>query len=354
MLKFFKIRTKKTGLPPGTLVHIGDQTVEPAQMQVIDYNPEECTVHIVDSADEIYPFKDSENISWINIDGVHNTEIIEKVGEHFNIHSLTLEDIVSTGQRPKVDDYDNYLYIVFKMFALDKSSIEIKSEQVSIILSSRYLLSFQETHGDVFDNIRNRLKLNKGRLRKMGTDYLAYSLIDTAVDHYYVILEKLGEKIEQFDEMLFNISKTKFLQDIQDLKREILFFRKSVMPLHEVIETMRKGESDLVSENTRLYLNDLHDHIMQIIDTADLYLEMISWQLEIYFEHANVRMNEIMKVLTIMASIGVPITVIASIYGMNFQYMPELHWKWGYPMVWGAMILTSISLLLYFKKRKWL
>jgi len=353
MLNFFKRRTKKTGLPPGTLVHIGEQSIEPVQMQVIDYNAEECTVHIINSVEEIYHFKDSENISWINIDGVHNTEIIEKIGEHFNIHSLTLEDIVSTGQRPKVDDYDNYLYIVFKMFTFDKSSVEIKSEQVSLIVSERFLLTFQETHGDIFDNVRNRLKLNKGRLRKMGTDYLAYSIIDTVVDHYYVVIENLGERLEQIVVQLYEIPKTKYLKDTQDLKREILFLRKSIIPLHEVIEMMRKGESDLISENTKLYLNDLHDHIMQIIDTTDLYLEMITHQSEVYFEHVNLQVNEIMKVLTIMASIAIPMTVIASIYGMNFKHFPELEWKWGYPMVWGVMIFISVVLLAYFKKRKW-
>jgi magnesium transporter len=280
--------------------------------------------------------------------------IIEKVGAHFGIHPLVLEDILHTGQRPKVEDLGDYIFIVLKMLYHDDQEDEMLGEQVSLLLGQNCVISFQEREGDIFNPIRERIRNSKGRIRRAGADYLAYALVDAIVDHYFVILEKMGEKIESLEEELVTNPTPETLQIIHKLKRNLIFLRKSVWPLREVINALERGESPLITEPTGIYLRDVYDHSIQVIDTIETFRDMVSGMLDIYLSSLSNRMNEVMKVLTIIATIFIPLTFIAGIYGMNFKFMPELEWHWGYPTALIVMLLIVGSMFIYFRRKKWL
>jgi magnesium transporter len=354
MPKLIKKRSKKAGLPPGTLVHIGEKKAEALKIMVMDYDEAHFEEKEIKAIDECFIFKDKPTVTWINIDGLHQVEILEKLGECYGLHPLVLEDILNTDQRPKMEDYGEYLYIVLKALEPSAKSNEIEMEQISLILGPNFVFSFQEREGDTFSTIRERLRTSKGRIRKMGSDYLAYSLLDSIVDNYFIILEKLGEKIEFLEEKLVTQPTPETLQIIHHLKREMIFLRKAVWPLREVINGLERGESSLIQETTRIYLRDVYDHTIQTIDTIETYRDMVSGMLDIYLSSVSNRLNSVMKVLTIIATIFMPLTFIAGIYGMNFKYMPELEWRWGYPLVWLVMIGIGVLMLLYFKKKRWL
>jgi magnesium transporter len=349
-----KRRSKKAGLPPGTLVHIGEKKLEAVRITVIDYDEQNFQEKQVATVEECFAFKRTPTVSWINIDGIHDASIIEKLGEHFDLHPLVLEDILATGQRPKYEDYDNYIYTVLKMLSYDDKDEMIRSEQVSLVLGSNFVISFQESVGDVFEQIRDRLRNDKGRIRKMASDYLAYALIDAVVDGYFVILEKLGEKIEYMEERLVAEPTNKTVQQIHSVKRELVFLRRSVWPLRELINGLEKTESSLIKKSTDVYLRDVYDHTIQVIDTVETFRDMVSGMLDIYLSSLSNRMNAVMKVLTIIATIFIPLTFISGVYGMNFKYMPELEWRWGYAAVLLVMAAVAVIMLIYFKKKKWL
>jgi len=354
MLKLIKKRSKKAGLPPGTLVHIGEKKGERLKITVMDYDEAHFQEKEIRTIEECFTFKDAPTVTWINIDGLHQIEILEKLGECYGFHPLVLEDILNTDQRPKMEDYGDYLYIVLRMLNYTDKSSEIETEQVSLILGPNFVFSFQEKEGDVFDPVRERIRNGKGRIRKMGADYLAYALLDSIVDNYFMIMEKLGETIEFLEEELVTHPAPETLQTIHQLKRELIFLRKAVWPLREVISGLERGELVLVKETTRIYLRDVYDHTIQVIDTIETFRDMISGMLDIYLSSVSNRLNSVMKVLTIIATIFMPLTFIAGIYGMNFKYMPELEWRWGYPMVWALVIVISVLMLIYFKKKRWL
>ncbi len=354
MPKLFKTLSKKSGLPPGTLVHIGKERTEKVKINIIDYDEGSYEEIDAERIDDCFPFKEKSTMTWINIDGIHQVDIIEKIGSHFNIHPLVCEDIVNTGQRPKMEAFDDYLFIVLKMLSYNEKAKEVKSEQVSLIIGSNFLISFQEMEGDVFQSVRGRLKDEKRRIRKMGTDYLAYTLMDAIVDNYFLILERLGESIEELEDELVSKPTPETLQTIHSLKREMIFLRKSIWPLREVISNLERGESALISKKTHVFLRDVYDHTIQVIDTVESYRDMVSGMLDIYLSSISNKMNEVMKVLTIMASIFIPMTFLAGIYGMNFEYMPELKWSFGYFTVWGVMALIAILMIIFFKSRRWL
>jgi len=354
MSRFIKKRSKKVGLPPGTLVHIGEKKTDKVRITIIDYDEANFEEKEIKTVEECFPFKNKPTVTWINIDGIHDIKIIEKIGKHFDLHPLILEDIVNTGQRPKIEDFGDYIFVVLKMLYYNEKEDEIQAEQVSLILSSNFVISFQEREGDVFNPIRERIRSGKGRIRKMGADYLAYALIDTIVDSYFIILEKLGEKIESIEEELVTNPTPETLQAIHHLKREMIFLRKSVWPLREVVNRLERGESTLIHESTGIYLRDVYDHTIQVIDAIETSRDMLSGMLDIYLSSVSNRMNQIMKVLTIIASIFIPLTFIAGIYGMNFEFMPELAWPWGYPLVLLVMVVIGISMLIYFRRKKWL
>jgi magnesium transporter len=354
MPKLFRKRAKEVGLPPGTLVHIGDRKVEKTKITLIDYDEAQLQEKELETVDECFPFKDKPTVTWINIDGIHQVEIIEKIGKHFNIHPLILEDILHTGQRPKMEDFEDYIFVVVKMIYYDEKDNEIKAEQLSLLIGPNFVISFQEKEGDVFDPVRDRIRKSKGRIRKMKADYLAYAVIDTIVDHYFVVLEKLGEKIEDMEEELVTNPTPETLQTIHTLKRELIFLRKSVWPLREVVNNMERGESSLIDESTGIYLRDVYDHTIQVIDTIETFRDMVSGMLDIYLSSISNKMNEVMKVLTIIATVFIPLTFIAGLYGMNFKYIPELEWHWGYPVLLFVMAGIGFLMLVYFRRKRWL
>ena len=355
MKRFKKTGIKeKVGLPPGTLVHIGERKTEKVKITVIDYDSKNFQEKEAEKIEECFPFKDKPTVTWINIDGLQEVEVVEKIGIHFGVHPLIMEDILHTGQRPKAEDLGDYLFIVLKMIYHDENEGEIMGEQISLILGHNYVISFQEREGDVFNQIRERIRNSKGRIRRGGADYLAYTLLDAVVDHYFVILEKLGERIESLEEELVTNPTPETLQIIHTLKRNLIFLRKSVWPLREVINALERGESPLITKPTGIYLRDVYDHTIQVIDTIETFRDMVSGMLDIYLSSLSNRMNEVMKVLTIMATIFIPLTFIAGIYGMNFKFMPELEWHWGYPSALIVMLIVVGFMVMYFRKKKWL
>ncbi len=335
-------------------MYIGKEKTEKIKITCIKYDGDSFQEKTLETINGCFPLNDKPAVTWINVDGVHQLENIEQIGIHFKIHPLVLEDIVNTGQRPKMEDFDNYLFIVLKMLYYDVTENETKTEQVSLILSANYVISFQETEGDVFDPIRERLRIDRGRVRKMGADYLAYSLIDAIVDNYFMVLEKIGEKIEDIEDDMIKNPTPEVLQTIHRLKRELIFLRKSVWPLREVISRLERWESPLIAKSIDIYLRDVYDHTIQVIDALETFRDMLSGMLDIYLSSVSNRMNEVMKVLTIIATIFIPLTLVAGIYGMNFKYMPELDTPWGYPMVYVIMLAVSAVMLIYFRRKKWL
>ena len=354
MQRLIKKRSPKVGLPPGTLVHIGEKKVEKARIAIMDYDETNLEEKEAKTIEESYPFKDKPTVTWINIDGLHEVKIIEKLGSHFGLHPLLLEDILNTDQRPKMEDYGDYIFVVLKMLYPGENKDEIEAEQVSLILGSNFIISLQESEGDVFNPIRDRIRKSKGRIRKTGSDYLAYALLDAIVDNYFLILENVGEKIEDTEQQLATNPSSETLQYIRELKNEMIFLRKSIWPLRELISGLERGESSLIHESTGAYLRDVYDHTIQIIDTVESYRDMISGMVDIYLSSISNKMNEVMKVLTIFASIFIPLTFVAGLYGMNFEFMPELKWHWGYFALLAVMALIGISLVFYFKRKRWL
>jgi len=352
--RLIKRRTKKAGAPPGTLEYNGEKKVETVRITYIDYDEKDMVEKQVSKVEECFPFKSTPTVTWINIDGLHEVETIEKLGKQFDLHSLILEDILHTEQRPKVEDFEKYVFVVLRMLSYSSEMQAVESEQLSIVLGPNFVISFQERIGDIFDPIRERIRNAKGRIRKMGPDYLCYSLLDAIVDNYFSILEKVGEKIEAMEEDLVSEPSENTLQQIHSLKREMILLRKSVWPLRELISGLQRSESPLIQESTEIYLRDVYDHTIQVIDTVESFRDMASGMLDIYLSSISNKMNSVMKVLTIIATIFIPLTFVAGIYGMNFEHMPELKLVWAYPALWLVMIAIATVMLVYFRKKKWL
>ncbi len=349
-----KKRSRKAGLPPGTPVHIGDQKIEQAQVTILDYDRTHLLEQSVTDVQDILSNAQKSTTTWVNIDGLHDIPLLQQLGSDFDIHPLILEDIPNTDQRPKIDNFDLRIFVVLNMLEYHDTRQEITSEQVSFILGPRFLLSFQEKGGDVFDLVRQRIRTNHGRIRSAGPDYLMYTLIDVIVDHYFVILEKLGERIEAIEAAILVTPSQDTLRAIHQLKRELIVLRKSIWPLREVVSRLEREESDLIHPATRMFFRDIYDHTIQIMDTVETYRDMTTGMMDIYLSSLSNNMNAIMKVLTIIATIFIPLTFIVGVYGMNFEYMPELHWKWGYPLTWLLMILVASGMLYYFRRKNWI
>jgi magnesium transporter len=342
----------KLGAPPGTIVYYGEKRTDKVKLTLIEYNEGKFIEKDFYDLSECLDHVDPTMVKWINVDGIHDVELIEKIGKHFKIHPLTLEDIVNTSQRSKFEDYDNYVVSIMKMIYYDT---EMHSEQLTVVLMEGIVISFQEVDGgDAFDLIRNRIRQGKGRIRKMGSDYLAYALIDAVVDCYFTILEKIGDRVELLEDELIAEPTKETMKQLHHLKREMIFIRKAVWPMRELINNLERSETELIKPSTDVYLRDVHDHTIRVIDTVETYRDLLSGMMDIYLSSVSNKMNEVMKVLTIITTIFVPVTFIAGVYGMNFKYMPELESKWGYPVVWGVMIIMMTSLVVYFRKKKWL
>jgi magnesium transporter len=347
-------QSRKAGTAPGTLIHIGERRIEKVRLSLVSYNADTIDERQVNTVDEALAQCNSHRLTWLNVDGIHDIELIEKLGRHFEIHPLTQEDILNTAHRPKFEEFEHYAYIVLKMLRYDTTANRVSTEQVSLILTERVLISLQESSGDVFDPVRARLQKAHGRIRNAGCDYLAYALIDAIVDQYFSILEQIGIQIEAVEEETLSTPTTTVLQRIHAMKREILYLRKQIWPLREVAGAMAKEESTLIQDGTRIFLRDVHDHAVQIMETIESQRDLLTGLLDLYMTGISNRMNEIMKVLTIIATIFIPITFIAGVYGMNFKHMPELEWTWGYALAWCVMIAVVIVMVTFFRRKKWL
>lgn len=347
---FLKAHSKK-GASPGTLQHIGIKKSDQAVVTLFRYTADTCEEKTITTVQDIQ--KTSKGKQWMNIDGLHDTKLLETVGATFSLHSLLLEDILNTSQRPKIEDYEDCIFVVLKMLHVN-DAMHFALEQVSIVLKKDTILSFQEDRQDVFDPLRERLRKGQGKVRQLGGDYLLYRLIDSVVDGYFTGLEQIGNRIEEIEQQLMDKPSDVVIQKIYTLRQQMLFLRKAVHPLRDVANQLQHGESDLIQESTAVYFRDLYDHTIQVIDAVDTYRDILSNMLDNYLSLMSHRMNSVMKVLTIVGTIFIPLTFIAGVYGMNFRYMPELSSPWGYPAVWGVMITLALTMIGLMKWKKWL
>jgi len=341
----------KSGMAPGTPVFIGERKRDATRIDIMDFSETQFSEHADASLDVCAKLAREPSVTWINVSGVHDMTVIEALGRHFNLHPLTLEDIVNTTQRPKVEESPDYTFVVLKMLTYKDANVE--QEHISLILGENFVISLLEDAGDVFDNVRERIRQNKGRVRRMPSDFLAYSLMDAVVDHYFLVVEGLGERIEEIDERILVEPRQDDIRDIHRLKREVLKLRRAVWPLREEIGTLAKTDSPLIRSGTRMFLRDLYDHCIQVIDMVETNRDILAGMHDTWLSSNSNRMNEVMKVLTIIATLFIPLTFIVGVYGMNFDYMPELHWRWGYHGVWVLMLGVSGGMLLWFRRRGW-
>ena len=344
--------SKKSGLPPGTLVHVGERRAKDVEISIIDYNETSHSERIKVSVDDAAGFLTSRTVSWIDVVGLHDVNVLRDIGEKFGIHPLVMEDILNTEQRPKVQDLGDYLFVVFKMARPGREEYEL--EQVSLILKNQCVITFQEETGDVFEPIRERIRDAKGRIRNAAADYLVYSLIDAVVDGYFPYMESLSDSLEETEERTLQSHDIISLQEIHARRRELLRIRRAVYPLRDIVAFLERGDTMHITRSTNLYLKDVYDHTIQMIDTIESLRDVVASLLELYLSTSSLRTNDVMKVLTIIATIFIPLTFVAGIYGMNFQHMPELATKAGYPIVLIVMGGIALGMLFYFKRKKWL
>jgi len=355
MIESLKNSSEKSGLPPGSLVHVGAALETVTRMSVIDYSEENIEEQQIQSVDEILKYKDSDTVTWVIIEGLTNVEVVESIGAMFDIHQLVLEDILNTHQRPKFEEYDDHLYIVLKCLLPEDEEYTVTYEQISLLVLTNFVFVFKEKTDNLLHPIQQRIRTSKGRFRSLGADYLAYAILDTIVDQYFILIDLLDDAITPLEDSLLASEATQdSLKMIQRLKRAVISIRRHISPVRELMAGMLRSESGLIDEKMHMYLRDVSDHVLRVIESIESHRDILSGLLEIYISGVSNKMNEVMKVLTVFASIFIPLTFLAGIYGMNFEYMPELKWKWAYPALWVAFITIPAVLLVYFKKKKWL
>lgn len=348
-------RSSKAGMAPGSVIHVGERKLKTPRISLAYYSASNYQEHEISDLPASIPFLDETQTTWLNMDGIHETEVVARIGEYLDLHPLLQEDLVNAAQRPKFENYGNCLFFVLKMLTYGQASHTVDPEQVSIVLGPDYVLTFQEgASGDVFDPVRTRLATGGTRIRSAGADFLAYSLIDSIVDHYFVVLERFGDDFEALDEELVSNPSTDTLQAIYELKRHLIVVRRSIWPLREVINALERDQTPLLGAEMHIYLRDLYDHTIQVIETVETMRDVLSGMLDIYLSSVSNRTNETMKVLTIFGSIFIPLTFLAGVYGMNFHYMPELGMRWTYPMFWVITIVVIASLLIYYRRKRWI
>lgn len=341
------------GQAPGTLIYTGSKNQAKVNVEIFSYNETDIDVKASESFEFVENVYQADRINWINVSGLHNVQLIDKIGKKFELHPLMLEDVLHVDQRPKTEDFGEYLFFTIKMFHKNKLK-ETEFEHISFVLGKNLIICFQENPEDIFDLIRERLKTSFGKIRHKKADYLFYRFIDTIIDHYFVVLDQIAEKIEDLEDEVMDKPSTKTLQKLQMVRKELIYLRRSIFPIRESINTILRSETKLMSKETERYFTDVYDHTIQVIESMETYRDLLSGIMDLYMNTASNRMNEIMKVLTIMSTIFIPMTFIAGIYGMNFDHMPELHYKWSYPIAWIIMIGVAVFMLIYFRKKKWL
>lgn len=345
---------KQIGLKPGVPIYTGHKDTKILGIDYHDYNDTNLHTGSIAQIEDAFKYVSSSTKTWININGLNHTDAIENLCNHYKIHPLSIADIVHVGQRPKLDEHPDYIFVLLKMLHYDSEGA-LMNEQVSFILGNNFLLTFQEAEGDVFQGVRERLKVEQSRIRSLGQDYLLYALIDAIVDNYYLVIETLGNKVEAIEDVLFKgETDDEVTLQIQELKREVLRVRRSVFPMREVINRLEKSEHAFISKNTNAYYRDVYEHIIQIVENIDINREMIWGLMDMHMTAISNKMNQVMKVLTIIATIFIPLTFIAGIYGMNFEYMPELQYKNAYFILWAVMILVFLGMIYFFRRKKWL
>jgi len=346
----------KTGLSPGTPVYTGEKKRNKTiAIEIFDYNGEKFTESEFKDIADLGKYNNAETVTWINVDGIHDVEIIKQIAEQFKLHPLVVEDIVNIHQRPKVDHYGEYVYIVLKMVYYNKQN-ELTVEQVSMIVGKNLVITFQEAgkDGDVFATIRDCIRSVNYKIRTEGADFLAYSIIDAIVDNYFNVLEIAGQKLEDMEDSLITDPSKTTLNQFHEIKSELVFLRQAIWPMREVINNLQRISDTLIKGSMNMYFSDVYDHVIQIVDSLELYREMTSEMVDIYLSSLSNRLNEVMKTLTIIATIFMPLTFIVGLYGMNFHYIPELNWHYGYPAVWGVIVIVTVAMMYYFKRRRWM
>lgn len=344
----------KVGLPPGTLVHVGEERTQPVKINIIDYDDNTFQEHTAQSLEECFQFTETKTVTWIDIAGIHNVGMMDKLASHFQIHPLMMEDIVNSTTRPKAEEAQFHVFIALKMARYDKENCKLLMEQVSLIVCPHVVISFQEEEGDVFDPVRERIRSHRGRIRALGVDYLAYSLMDILVDHYFVVLESIGNELERIEEIVMGDDVDDLTHDLHAIKGDLMVLRKAMWPMRDVFSQLARGEVALFKKSTIPFIRDVYDHTVQVVDSVENYRELSSSLHDVQLSKRSQRANEVMKVLTVVATICMPLTVVSGIYGMNFKDMPELNWEYGYPMAWALMVAMVVGMLAYCRKRKWI
>jgi len=353
MARFVKKHKQEIGISPDELLFRGEKKIDQVMLRVIDFDANNLKEDVIKSVNDVLKYQDKDSVTWFNVDGLHNTALMEEIADGFHLDKLILAEVMNTQARPKVHEYDNCISLSIKMLQIDEVTDRITVENLSLIITKSVLISFQEKKGDVFEPVRERIRKQKKRIRNAGTDYLAFALLDIVIDNYIYIISFLGEKIESLEEDLLLDPKKSVIEEINIFKRELNFLRKSIKPAREMILALSKIESELIDESTDVHFKELQDNINQASDSSDSYREILSDQLNIYHTTISSKLNDIMKFLTIFSVIFIPLTFIAGIYGTNFDVVPELHYEYSYFIMWGVIVSVAIGMLIYFRKRKW-
>lgn len=355
MSKSHKSPAKKSRLPAGSLVHVGEIHTFEQRITVLNYNEAQVIRQNVKTIQAVLPFLKADTLTWINVEGLQDVALIAEIGQYFEVHGLVLEDILNTHQRPKIEDHEAYLFVVLKHLSLNKTNtFEVHYEQISLLLFNNCVFTFSEKPSLLFSAILDSFENEKAKVRRLGADYLLYVLMDTIVDEYFTLQDALDELMESIENNLLTAPTRDTLMTIQRVKRELVFIRRSVAPVREVLKSLQRDESDLIDVSTQRYFGDIYDHILRVIESMDAYRDLITGMLDIYLSSVSNKMNETMKFLTVYSSIFIPLTFIAGVYGMNFDFMPELHWQWAYPLLWTVFVGITVGLVFYFRKKQWL
>ncbi len=348
-------RRKKIGLPPGSVIYTGNRKVEKIVIHYFQYEEKYLKEKIFDNHGKIvFHQSPNEKVNWYDIRGIHDTALIEQIGSAFDIHPLILEDVSNIHQRPKFEEYEKGIFIIIRALVFDKEKLKITTEQVALYFRNGFVVTFQETESDLFEFVRKRIQNGKGRIRQRGTDYLVYSLLDVIVDNYFLVLEDIEVEIELLEEKVLENQDTSNKSEIHRLKKELLVMRKTIAPLREAIGHFAKTDSSFVEENTAVFIRDLYDHTIQVMDAVESFRDLLNGLQDLFISEVSFKMNQVIQVLTIVSTVFIPLTFLAGIYGMNFEHMPELHWKYGYFVLLGLMVTIFVGLMIYFKRKKWI